>query len=41
MKAYLAIKFYADNRNRVVIEGISNSLEKSGFETVCVTRDLE
>ena len=41
MKAYIAIKYHQDNRNRFVIEGISRALEQNGFETVCVARDLE
>lgn len=41
MKAYIAIKYHPDNQNRPVIEQISNALEQNGFDTVCVTRDLE
>ncbi len=41
MKAYLAIKYYADNANRPRIEGISAALETCGFETVCIARDVE
>ena len=41
MKAYIAIKYHPNNKNRVLIEQISNALEQSGFDTVCVTRDLE
>lgn len=41
MKAYLAIKFYADGQNRDVIEGITAVLAKQGIDTICVVRDLE
>ncbi len=41
MKAYLAIKYYPDNANRLRIEGISAALESCGFETVCIARDVE
>ncbi len=41
MKAYLAIKYHADNANRPRIEGISAALEACGFETVCIVRDVE
>lgn len=40
-KAYLAIKYHSDNRNRPAIEQISRALEENGFDTLCVTRDLE
>ena len=41
MKAYIAIKYHPDNKNRPAIEQISNALEQNGFDTVSVTRDLE
>jgi nucleoside 2-deoxyribosyltransferase len=41
MKAYIAIKYHADQSNRERIEGISAALEQQGYETVCITRDLE
>ena len=41
MKAYLGIKYHADNRNREVIEEISEVLARCGIVTSCVTRDLE
>ena len=41
MKAFLSIKFYADNRNRPRVDGISAALEKSGLSTYCIVRDLE
>lgn len=41
MKAYLAIKYHPDSRNRPLIEGISAALERCGFETVCIVRDVE
>jgi len=41
MRAYIAVKYHEDNSNREHIEAISSVLEKRGFETVCITRDLE
>ena len=41
MKVYIAIKYHPNNQNRPVIEQISTTLEQNGFDTVCVTRDLE
>lgn len=41
MRAYLAIKYHADQRNRSEIEAISRMLESVGIETVCAARDLE
>ena len=41
MKAYLGIKFHADNRNREDIEMISQVLATCGFLTVCIRRDVE
>ena len=41
MKAYLAIKFYEDGRNRDQIEGITAVLSQQNIDTVCVIRDLE
>ena len=41
MKACIAIKYHADQSNREHIEGISAVLGRQGFETACITRDLE
>ena len=41
MKAYLGIKYHADNRNQEVIEEISEVLARCGIATSCVARDLE
>jgi nucleoside 2-deoxyribosyltransferase len=41
MKAYLAIKYHPDNKNRPLIENISNVLEQCGYDVLCVARDLE
>ncbi len=41
MKAYLAIKYHADNRNKATIDALSLALEQAGFETVCIVRDIE
>ena len=41
MKAYISIKYHADNSNKDCIEKISSALERNGFETVCIARDIE
>jgi 2'-deoxynucleoside 5'-phosphate N-hydrolase len=41
MNAYLGIKFHADNRNRDVIEMLSQVLATCGLITVCIRRDIE
>jgi nucleoside 2-deoxyribosyltransferase len=41
MKAYLGIKFHHDNRNRTIIDAITQALGECGFETVCIRRDVE
>ena len=41
MKAYISIKYHADNSNKDCIENISSALERNGFETVCIARDIE
>ncbi len=41
MRAYISIKYCADNSNRNCIEKIASALEQNGFETVCITRDIE
>jgi nucleoside 2-deoxyribosyltransferase len=41
MKAYVAIKYHESNRNRTEIEVISSILQESGFESCCITRDIE
>ena len=41
MKAYLAIKFYEDCANRVLIESISSTLDKVGIISIVMTRDFE
>jgi len=41
MKLYLAIKYYADQRNRPLIEAIAAAATAAGHSTVCVARDLE
>ncbi len=41
MKAYIAIKYHADNKNKTSIEKISSALERSGLETFCLVRDVE
>ena len=41
MKIYLAIKFHEDFSNRKLIEEISETLNKFGFETKVMARDYE
>ena len=41
MKAYISIKYRADNSNKDCIENITSVLERNGFETVCIARDIE
>jgi len=41
MNAYLAAKFYADAKNKKLIEEISESLEKAGFNITLLIRDYE
>lgn len=40
-KAYLAIKYYEDQRNRDKIERLTTLLVAHGVETICVARDVE
>lgn len=41
MKLYLAIKYHPSQQNRAQIEAIAGILERQGFETVCIARDVE
>jgi nucleoside 2-deoxyribosyltransferase len=41
MKAFLSIKYHADQRNRARIEMISSALQACGIESVCIARDVE
>ncbi len=41
MKAYLAIKFHEDYKNRNLIEQISSALEVAGFKSTVMVRDYE
>ena len=41
MKAFISIKYREDHSNRDCIQKISSALERNGFETVCVARDIE
>ena len=41
MKAFISIKYRENNSNKDRIEKISSALEQNGFETVCITRDIE
>lgn len=41
MKAYLAIKFHEDVKNKNLVEEISKSLKKAGLDTIVMIRDYE
>ncbi len=41
MKAYFAIKFHEDSKNKELIETISKILEKKGIQTIVMMRDYE
>ena len=41
MRAYLAIKYHQDQRNRDQIEKITDLLASHNVETVCIARDVE
>jgi 2'-deoxynucleoside 5'-phosphate N-hydrolase len=40
-QAYIGIKYYEDNRNQPEIARLSRQLERAGYSTVCITRDIE
>ncbi len=39
MKAYIAVKYHKDRRNKDVIDKLESTFEKKGFETVCIVGD--
>ena len=41
MKAYLAVKYHPDQRNRERIERVCAAMDAAGIESACVVRDLE
>ncbi|CAK7005978.1 hypothetical protein [Tissierella sp.] len=41
MKAYVGIKYYKDYRNRAIIDKILVALEKIGYKTSCIVRDIQ
>ena len=40
MKAYIGIKYHEDYRNKAVVDKISSVLERKGYETICIIRDI-
>ena len=40
-RAYIAIKYHPDQRNRDRIEQITAALARMGLDTVCIVRDVE
>ncbi|MCQ4924499.1 nucleoside 2-deoxyribosyltransferase [Tissierella carlieri] len=41
MKAYVGVKYYKDYRNMAIIDKISSALEKVGYKTSCIVRDIQ
>ena len=41
MKAYIGIKYYGDYRNKEIINKISSALERNGYGTSCIVRDIQ
>ena len=41
MKAYIAIKYYANLENKELIEKISNALKINKIKSCCIIRDIE
>ncbi len=39
-KAYIGIKYHEDYSNKIIIDKISSVLEKKGYETICIVRDI-
>jgi hypothetical protein len=41
MRAYIAIKYHPDNRNRKRIAALSDTLQAVGVASLCIARDVE
>jgi nucleoside 2-deoxyribosyltransferase len=41
LKIFIASKYFEDNRNKQLIEDLSDIIKERGFEPVCVIRDVE
>jgi nucleoside 2-deoxyribosyltransferase len=41
VKAYIAIKYHTDSRNRPLIEALSAVLAEAGAGSLCIARDVE
>ncbi len=41
MRAYIAIKYHPDSRNRERIAALSDTLQAVGVESLCIARDVE
>lgn len=41
MKAYIGIKYHKGYINKPVVDKISSALEKKGYKTMCIIRDIE
>ena len=38
---YLAIKYHADNKNKALIEAITQACKKTGLDCLCIAKDVE
>lgn len=38
---YLAIKYHPDHKNRILIDNIASACQTAGYETICISRDIE
>lgn len=41
MKIFLSIKYHTDHANRERIEAIARAVDRCGFKTICIARDVE
>ena len=40
MKAYIGIKYHEEFKNKEIVDEISSILEKNGYESICIVRDI-
>ncbi len=40
-RAYIGIKYNEDFRNKMIVDGISSVLQKKGYESICIMRDID
>jgi len=41
MKVYIGIKYHEYYNNKPIVNNITSALERKGYETVCIIRDIE